>query len=76
MQPSVVASPAVATAAGPEIALREFAGGQIKKGVRTIGMGGVGADGGRLRQAQRESHRHPRLALRVDAPPQVKGPRP
>ena len=27
--------------AGPETALREFAGGQIKKGVRTIGMGGV-----------------------------------
>lgn len=29
--------------AGPEIALREFASGQIKKGVRSIGMGGDGA---------------------------------
>jgi hypothetical protein len=42
----VVAWPAVAAAAGPEIALREFAGGQIKKGVRTIGMGGDGATTG------------------------------
>jgi hypothetical protein len=32
--------------AGPETALREFAGGQIKKGVRTIGMGGDGATTG------------------------------
>lgn len=29
--------------AGPEISLREFASGQIKKGVRSIGMGGDGA---------------------------------
>lgn len=28
---------------GPEISLREFASGQIKKGVRSIGMGGDGA---------------------------------
>jgi hypothetical protein len=34
------------SAAGPETALREFAGGQIKKGVRTIGMGGDGATTG------------------------------
>ncbi len=32
--------------AGPETTLREFAGGQIKKGVRTIGMGGDGATTG------------------------------
>ena len=32
--------------AGPETALREFAGGQVKKGVRTIGMGGDGATTG------------------------------
>ncbi len=32
--------------AGPEIALREFAGGQVKKGVVTIGMGGDGATTG------------------------------
>jgi len=38
---------AAATAnAGPETALREFAGGQVKKGVRTIGMGGDGATTG------------------------------
>ena len=29
--------------AGPETSLREFASGQIKKGVRSIGMGGDGA---------------------------------
>ena len=29
--------------AGPELSLREFASGQIKKGVRSIGMGGDGA---------------------------------
>jgi hypothetical protein len=38
-----VAAPAIA---GPETALREFAGGQVKKGVRTIGMGGDGATTG------------------------------
>ena len=32
--------------AGPETAVREFAGGQVKKGVRTIGMGGDGATTG------------------------------
>ena len=32
--------------AGPETALRELAGGQVKKGVRTIGMGGDGATTG------------------------------
>ena len=37
---------ACAAHAGPETALREFAGGQIKKGVRTIGMGGDGATTG------------------------------
>ncbi len=35
-----------AARAGPETALREFAGGQVKKGVRTIGMGGDGATTG------------------------------
>lgn len=37
---------ASSAAAGPETALREFAGGQVKKGVRTIGMGGDGATTG------------------------------
>ena len=32
--------------AGPETAMREFAGAQVKKGVRTIGMGGDGATTG------------------------------
>jgi hypothetical protein len=32
--------------AGPETALRELASGQVKKGVRTIGMGGDGATTG------------------------------
>ena len=39
----VIAAPAFA---GPETVLREFAGGQVKKGVRTIGMGGDGATTG------------------------------
>ena len=42
---AVVLTPRPATA-GPETALREFAGGQVKKGVRTIGMGGDGATTG------------------------------
>jgi hypothetical protein len=42
---AVLTAPATA-GAGPETALREFAGGQIKKGVRTIGMGGDGATTG------------------------------
>ena len=44
----VAAVVAVATSAqaGPETALRELAGGQVKKGVRTIGMGGDGATTG------------------------------
>ena len=33
-------------AAGPETSLRELAGGQVKKGVRTIGLGGDGATTG------------------------------
>ncbi len=37
---------ASSAAAGPETVLREFAGGQVKKGVRTIGMGGDGATTG------------------------------
>jgi hypothetical protein len=37
---------AASAGAGPEITLREFAGGQVKKGVRTIGMGGDGATTG------------------------------
>ena len=32
--------------AGPEVAIREFASAQIKKGVRVVGMGGDGATGG------------------------------
>src|SRR5512140_3274235 len=44
---AVAAILTVSTAeAGPETALREFAGGQVKKGVRTIGMGGDGATTG------------------------------
>ena len=41
-----MAAAASTTDAGPETSLREFAGGQIKKGVRTIGMGGDGATTG------------------------------
>ncbi|HEX8789758.1 MAG TPA: hypothetical protein VF765_02320 [Polyangiaceae bacterium] len=41
--------------AGPETALREFAGGQIKKGVRTIGMGGDGATTGNYALVYRDA---------------------
>jgi hypothetical protein len=53
--PTAAGAPAVALAvlllpraavAGPETALRELASGQIKKGVRSIGMGGDGATWG------------------------------
>lgn len=43
---SLVAVPAVARAQSPELAMREFASGQIKKGVRSIGFGGDGATWG------------------------------
>ncbi|HEY1954498.1 MAG TPA: hypothetical protein VGH28_02780 [Polyangiaceae bacterium] len=46
------ARPAVA---GPETALREFAGGQVKKGVRTIGMGGDGATTGNYALVYRDA---------------------
>src|SRR5512142_928803 len=39
----VIGTYSLVAQAGPEIALREFASGQIKKGVRSIGMGGDGA---------------------------------
>jgi hypothetical protein len=42
----VVVLAACSASAGPELSLREFAGGQVKKGVRTIGMGGDGATTG------------------------------
>lgn len=39
----------------PEISLREFASGQIKKGVRSIGMGGDGATWGNYALVYRDS---------------------
>jgi hypothetical protein len=44
-----------AAKAGPETALREFAGGQVKKGVRTIGMGGDGATTGNYALVYRDA---------------------
>lgn len=38
--------PYVAPAQSPELAMRDFSSGQIKKGVRTIGLGGDGATWG------------------------------
>ena len=35
-----------ASAQSPELSLREFASGQVKKGVRSIGFGGDGATWG------------------------------
>ena len=42
----VVMSARVASAQSPELSMREFASGQIKKGVRSIGFGGDGATWG------------------------------
>lgn len=42
----MLAIPAAARAQSPELSLREFASGQIKKGVRSIGFGGDGATWG------------------------------
>jgi hypothetical protein len=43
---AALAAPLVARAQSPELSLREFASGQIKKGVRSIGFGGDGATWG------------------------------
>lgn len=53
----LLASVAVAAEAhaGPETSLREFAGGQVKKGVRTIGMGGDGATTGNYALVYRDA---------------------
>ena len=47
--------PAYISAQSPEISLREFASGQIKKGVRSIGMGGDGATGGNYSMLYRDT---------------------
>jgi hypothetical protein len=44
-----------AFAQSPELSLREFASGQIKKGVRSIGMGGDGATWGNYALVHRDS---------------------
>jgi hypothetical protein len=43
---AIVAAPAAVRAQSPELSMREFASGQIKKGVRSIGFGGDGATWG------------------------------
>ena len=45
----------ISHALSPEISLREFASGQIKKGVRSVGMGGDGATGGNYSLVYRDS---------------------
>jgi len=52
---AVLAAPAVARAQSPELAMREFASGQIKKGVRSIGFGGDGATWGNYGLVYREA---------------------
>lgn len=52
---AAVALPAIARAQSPELALREFASGQIKKGVRSIGFGGDGATWGNYGLVYREA---------------------
>src|SRR5579862_3282204 len=43
---SFLAAPPILAQASPELSMREFASGQIKKGVRSIGFGGDGATWG------------------------------
>jgi hypothetical protein len=43
---TIAVAPSLARAQSPELSLREFASGQIKKGVRSIGFGGDGATWG------------------------------
>lgn len=50
----ITALPSVVLA-GPETSLREFASGQIKKGVRSIGMGGDGATFGNYALVYRDA---------------------
>jgi hypothetical protein len=52
---SVVLLPAALFAQSPELSLREFASGQIKKGVRSIGFGGDGATGGNYALVYRDT---------------------
>lgn len=47
--------PAIARAQSPELSLREFASGQIKKGVRAIGFGGDGATWGNYSLVYRDA---------------------
>ena len=50
----VLLSGRAASAQSPEVSLREFASGQIKKGVRSIGFGGDGATWGNYGLVYRE----------------------
>lgn len=50
-----VTAPGFIKAQSPEISFREFASGQIKKGVRSIGMGGNGATWGNYSLVWRDS---------------------
>ena len=45
----------ISLAQSPEISIREFASGQIKKGVRSIGMGGDGATNGNYSMVWKDS---------------------
>jgi len=47
--------PSLSYSQNPEFSLREFASGQIKKGVRSIGMGGDGATWGNYSLVWRDS---------------------
>lgn len=51
----LVVVPSVARAQSPELSLREFASGQIKKGVRSIGFGGDGATWGNYSLVYRDA---------------------
>jgi hypothetical protein len=52
---AIVTLPGLARAQSPELAMREFASGQIKKGVRSIGFGGDGATFGNYALVYRDA---------------------
>lgn len=53
--PAILLLAEISCGQSPELSLREFASGQIKKGVRSIGMGGDGATWGNYALVYRDS---------------------
>lgn len=52
---AAIVLPGIASAQSPELSMREFASGQIKKGVRAVGFGGDGATWGNYALVYRDA---------------------